>query len=157
MSVVIDKSKQKIEEILLELGYELVDIEYKKTQLKDPELILIVEKTSQEPVTLDDCVLINDKLDKPLDDIDPTNGEPYNLTIYSRPSNYKFVREKDFERSIEKDIDISFYKKNENFNDKKITAKLLSFNNEEIQIEYKNEKYKILRTEIALIRQTIVF
>lgn len=157
MSVVIDKSKSKIEEILGSLGYELVDIEYKKTKMKDPELILIIEKSSLEPITLDDCVEVNNTLDKPLDDLDPTNGEPYNLTIFSRPLDYPLVREKDFQRCLGNNIDISFYKKQEDFKDKKLTAKLLSYNDNEIQIEFKNKTYKVLRSELASIKQSVDF
>lgn len=157
MSIVIDKSKDLIEKILNNIGYELVDINFKKTQMKDPELILIIEKTNNEPITLDDCVKVNEALDEPLDTLNPTNNEPYNLTVFSRPLDYPLLREKDFIRCLNKDVDMSFYKKQQDLKEKKITAKLISFSDLSIEIEYKNKKYKILRSDIASIKQSIYF
>jgi len=78
----------KIEQSVLELvspiamqkGCEVVAVEYKK-QVDGMHLVVFIDKKGG--VTLDDCELVHNAIDQPLDDLDPTNGASYILNVSS--------------------------------------------------------------------------
>ncbi len=103
---VIERAKPVIESVLNGLGYELVDIEY-KTQYGDKHLTVYI--ASERGVSLDDCELVSNALDAPLDALDPTDGVPYCLDVSSPGLDRPFKTQRDFERNYGQKIEVKLY------------------------------------------------
>lgn len=150
----IEKIRKKIEPILDKAGYEIFNIEYKDN--KDDINLTIYIDNEEDNITLKDCEKVNGLLDIPFDELDITNGRPYTVNIFSPGIDRPLLREKDYIRNKGKNVDIKTYgpiidKK------RKIKAKLLSFDDEMIVVEFNKKEIKILKKDIASIRQAIEF
>lgn len=88
------------------LGYELVDIEYKALY---GEKHLIVYIASEHGVTLDDCEIVSNALDAPLDALDPTSSAPYCLDVSSPGLDRPFKTQRDFERNYGKAVEVKLF------------------------------------------------
>ena len=102
----IERAKPVIENTLSALGYELVDIEYKNLY---GQKHLIVYVASERGISLDDCEIVSNALDKPLDDLDPTAGVPYCLDVSSPGLDRPFKTRRDYERNYGKSVEIKLY------------------------------------------------
>lgn len=157
MSKITDSVKELVEPIIEQKGMELVDVEYKKLYGQDT-LIVYIDKTGG--VSLDDCELVHNAIDEPLDELDPTEGKPYNFNVSSPGIDRPLKTEKDFNRKMGLDMEVSLYKPSPEIGkNKKFTAKLVGFDKEsgDIQLEYKTKNIKLNIKDVALIREAIVF
>ena len=59
---------------------QLVDVEYVK---RNDGMHLIIYIDKEDGVTIDDCVEVSRLIDEKLEELDPTNNEPYYLDISS--------------------------------------------------------------------------
>ena len=91
--------------ILQELGFELVEVEYKKKQ-NGMNLTVFIYK--EGGVTIDDCQIVSRALNKPLDKLDPTNKENYNLNVSSPGLDRPLKTLRDFERNLGEELQIKF-------------------------------------------------
>lgn len=157
MSKITDAVKELVEPIVEQNGMELIDVEYKKLYGQDT-LIVYIDK--EGGVSLDDCELVHNAIDAPLDELDPTEGKPYNLNVSSPGIDRPLKTEKDFKRKIGLDVEVSLYKPYPEIGkNKKFTAKLAGYDGENgiIQLEYKTKNIKLNIKDVALIREAIVF
>lgn len=157
MSKITEEVANLVQPIIEENGMELVDVEYKKLYGQDT-LIVYIDKTGG--VSLDDCELVHTAIDGPLDDLDPTEGKPYNLNVSSPGIDRPLKTAKDFMRKLGLDVEVSLYKPCEEVGkNKKFTAKLINFEEESgtIHLEYKTKNIKLNIKDVALIREAIVF
>lgn len=153
MSKMIDSVKACVEPIIISHGMELVDIEFKKIYGQDT-LTIFVDK--EGGMDLNACELIHNAIDAPLDELDPTQGKPYNLNVSSPGLDRPLKTQRDFEKKMNTDVEVSLYKPLDN-KLKKFEGKLVGFENDVCEIEYKNEKIKINLKDIAVIRSAIKF
>lgn len=157
MSKITDAVRELVEPIIEKNGMELVDVEYKKLYGQDT-LIVYIDK--EGGVSLDDCEIIHNAIDAPLDELDPTEGKPYNLNVSSPGIDRPLKTEKDFMRKLGLDVEVSLYKPNpETGKNKKFTAKLIGYENQSgtVIVEYKTKNIKLNIKDVALIREAIVF
>ncbi len=103
---VVQKTKEAVEPILIGLGYELVDVEYVK-QYGQMSLTVFIYK--EGGVTLDDCETVSRALDTVLDELDPTNGDPYNFNVSSPGLDRPFKTQRDFERNYGTEVEVKLY------------------------------------------------
>ena len=143
---VVDKAIKIIKPIVEYLGYIFVDLEYKK-EFSGYVLALTID--SPNGITINDCEKVSKALDKPLDDNDITNGQSYNFNVSSYGLDRNFKTDYDFNKHLNKMVDIKFYKPF--CNEKMIIATLLSFNQNSINVKYNNECISIERNLIANI------
>ena len=80
MAKVKEISEAKIRPIIEEMGYELVDVEYKK-EYDGMSLIFTIDK--EEGVTIDDCEKVNKVIDPIIDELNPTDDQPFTLVVSS--------------------------------------------------------------------------
>lgn len=106
MSNVISIVKKAADDVLAKLGYELVDVEYDK-QYGQMTLTVFIYK--EGGVTLDDCETVSRQLDPVLDQLDPTNGEPYVFNVSSPGLDRPFKTQRDFERNYGKEVEVKLY------------------------------------------------
>jgi len=134
-----------------DLGYELVDVEYIKEK-SDYYLRIFIHK--QGGVSLDDCQIMSENLSIILDETDIIK-DPYYLEVSSPGLDRPLVTDKDLERNIGKEIELSLYKA---VNDqKKYEGKLIGYNKKNISIETIDNENIFDRKDISIIRLTIKF
>lgn len=147
----IPKIKGICEEVCDELGYELVDVEYVKEK-SDYYLRIFIHK--QGGVSLDDCQLMSESLSSVLDEKDIIDN-PYYLEVSSPGLDRPLKTDRDLERNIGKEIEVSLYKAINN--QKTFEGQLLSYDKDTIVIESLDGKKQIDRKDISIIRLTIKF
>lgn len=149
---VVDKALKVIKPVVEELGYTFVDLEYKKEHYSYV-LALTIDKVGG--VNINDCEKVSRALDKPLDDNDVTNGASYSFNVSSYGLDRQFKTDYDFNKHIGLDVDIKFYSPFQG--NKLIVAKLLSFSENDITVEFNSNETQIERKLIASITAHIEF
>ncbi len=100
------KSNQEILEFLTpvgaSVGVTVAEVEFK--QGKNPELTIYIDK--EGGIDLDTCELFHRAVDAPLDELDPTFGEPYRLNVSSLGVDRPFKTEKDFVSHIGEKVEV---------------------------------------------------
>lgn len=143
---------EMLEPILSKFTYELVDVEYIK---EGPHFYLRVFIDKPGGVTIDDCQKVSEELSVLLDERDPIK-ENYFLEVSSPGLDRPLKNNKDLERSIGKDIEISLYKQLNG--KKKYIGKLVRFDDNEVKIiNEKEEEIQINREIISKINLAIKF
>ncbi|MBE7083089.1 MAG: ribosome maturation factor RimP [Clostridiales bacterium] len=103
------KSMSELQEILNQvgapLGVSVAEIEFK--QGKNPALTIFIEK--EGGVDLDTCEAFHRAVDAPIDDFDPTYGQPYTLNVSSLGVDRPFKTEKDFLSHIGEMVEVKLY------------------------------------------------
>lgn len=131
---------------------ELVDVEYVK---EGPHFYLRVFIDKPGGVTIDDCQKVSEELSTLLDEKDPIE-ENYFLEVSSPGLDRPLKNDKDLERSIGRDIEISLYKQING--KKKYTGKLVKFDDDNIFIsDEKDEEIQLKREIISKINLAIKF
>jgi len=119
------------EKIVTDLGYVLVDMEYKK-QAQGMVLELFID--SEKGITLDDCERVSKALDDPLDELNPTCDESYSLNISSLGLDRPLTTEYQFNKYKGKEIELKFYEPLKPHNKKVMTGILVSWDEKSITI-----------------------
>lgn len=102
---VLERATTLITPIVENLGYEVVEIEFKRVGKSDT-LTVYIHK--QGGITLDDCVRVNEALDLPLEENDITEGGAYTLNISSPGLDRPIVTDRDFARNIGEEVEALF-------------------------------------------------
>ena len=144
--------KQKLQPIIEQNGYELVDVEYKK-EANGMNLIFTID--CDNGVTIDDCERIHKIIDPILDEINPTEDKPYILSVSSPGIDRPLKSERDFKRNIGNEIEISLFKKIDG--KKNFVGTLESFDKQQIVIKNQDGQVKLDRSQIAHIVPVIKF
>ncbi len=105
-SKVVQICEQKINPIITELGYEVVEVEYAKMS-NGMNLTFFID--SPNGITIDDCEKVNDAITDLLDEINPTNDESYTLNVSSPGLDRPIKNYNDFLRNKGKLVEISLY------------------------------------------------
>lgn len=147
------KEIKKISEPIAEsLNYELVDVEYIK---ESGSFYLRVFIDKEGGVTLDDCQMMSEQISNALDKKDPIKSAYY-LEVSSPGLDRPLKTERDLERNLGKDIEISLFKAIEG--NKKIEGNFLNFNEANIIVNDSNNKeISIPRELISVIKLAIKF
>ncbi|MDE7348399.1 MAG: ribosome maturation factor RimP [Clostridia bacterium] len=157
MSKITESVKEIVEPIIAANAMELVDVEYKKLYGQDT-LIIYIDKDGG--VDLNDCELIHNAIDAPLDELDPTGGAPYNLNVSSPGIDRPLKTARDFAKKTGLEMEVSLYKPLADMGKiKKFNSLLLGDdeNTQEGELEYKSKNLKLNIKDIAVIREAIHF
>lgn len=149
---VLTKVRKISESVAEALNYELVDVEFVK-EYSDYYLRAYIYKDNG--VNLDDCQKMSELLSERLDAEDPIDVAYY-LEVSSPGLDRPLKTDRDFERNLEKEIDISLYKPINGM--KKIEGVLEGYNNDELTIRTESsEIINIPREAISLVKLTVKF
>ena len=154
MKVVANKVFDFLNDIVVNVGYELVDVSYKK-EYGIPTLTVYIWRKGG--ISLDDCEKVHNAISAPLDELNPTGEVAYHLNVSSPGLDRPIVTQRDYERNVDEEIELTF---KEPFNGKKkINGKLISVSSDgEIILEIKNSvKYTIRKEIIATAKPYIKF
>lgn len=119
--------------IAREVGVEIVDAEW---NMRERSLTVYID--CEGGLDIVTCEKFHRAIDAPLDDLDPTYGEPYTLNCSSPGLDRPFKTQADFERHYGEKVEVHLYAP---LHGKKYhEGTLLSFNGETVTIESNREK-----------------
>lgn len=131
MSKVTEVVAELVSPIVTAAGLELVDVEYVK-EGRDWFLRVYIDKDAG--VDIEECGLVSEKLSEKLDELDPIPHN-YFLEVSSPGAERPLKKEKDFEKSIGKNIFIKTYEAIDG--EKSFEGTLIEFSNQLVKIEIK--------------------
>lgn len=138
--------------IVEELGYELACVEFRKV---NAEKNLTVVICSPAGISLEDCEKVHNAIDIPLDELDPTAGEPYVLNVSSFGLDRAFKTQRDFERNYGKNVEIKFFTP---INGKKmVVGELVNCDENYITVKINDKETKFDLKGISKVSSEIVF
>lgn len=148
--------EQKTEELVLPLaeknGFELVDVEYVK---EGSSWYLRVYIDKPGGITVDDCEIVSRALSDLLDENDFIE-DSYILEVSSPGLGRPLKKEKDFIRSLGKEVEIRTYRPVNR--QKEFTGVLKAFDKDSVTIVYEDESEQVFEMNtIALIRLAFDF
>ncbi len=146
-----ERTEKLVTPIIEEHQFELVDVEYVK---EGADYYLRVYADKEGGITIDDCVLISRALETELDREDFI-ADAYILEVSSPGLGRQLKKEKDFRRSIGKDVDIRLYKARDGV--KEYTGCLTSYDDDSVTISGAEGELSFARSDIALIRLAFDF
>ncbi|SDY84461.1 ribosome maturation factor RimP [Proteiniborus ethanoligenes] len=142
-NVLEDMVTKMVLPILDNYEFELVDLEYTK---EGPHFYLKVFIDKPGGITIDDCQKVSEQLSELLDEKDPIDDN-YFLEVSSPGLDRPLKKDKDLEKSIGKDIEISLYKQVDG--KKKYIGRLTKFDEKSILIS--DEKENIIEIDREII------
>ena len=146
-SVYEAKTESLIMPILDKFSFELVDIEYVK---EGGTWYLRAYIDKEGGITVDDCELVSRAFEEILDKEDYIS-ENYIFEVSSPGLDRPLKKEKDFARSIGKDVEIKLYKALNK--EKEFVGVLTAYDPETITITLDDESTMVFnRSDVALIR-----
>ena len=145
------RTEQLILPLTERLGLELVDVEYVK-EGSDYFLRAYIDK--EGGVTIDDCEAVSRPLSDLLDEVDFI-PDAYILEVSSPGLGRQLKKEKDFIRSIGKEVDVKLYKAVEKR--KEFSGVLLENDSDAIVIDEDGKELKFMKKDISLVRLTVHF
>ena len=137
--------------IMEEHQFELVDVEWVK-EAGTWYLRAYVDK--EGGISVDDCEIVSRRLSDWLDQEDFIT-ESYILEVSSPGLGRPLKKEKDFARSLGKDVDVKLYRARDKRKD--FTGVLKAYDEQTVTIEEEGEELVFERGEIALIRLAFDF
>lgn len=154
----MSKISEKVEEFIAPIveslgrGIEVIEVEFAKKYNGD-NLTIFIDKPGG--VNIEDCELVHNSVDEPLDELDPTAGKPYTLNVSSPGVDRPIVTDKDYARNIGVEIEIKLF---EAINKKKmLVGTLVAFNEDSIIVEINGENLEIERKKISKATKFINF
>lgn len=145
------KTEAMLVPILDEFGFYLWDVEYVK-EGSDYYLRAYIDKDGG--INIDDCVNVSHKLSDALD-ADDFIEDVYILEVSSPGLGRKLVKDKEFDRSIGKDVDVKFYKPIDGT--KEVTGALKAYSKDTITIVIADDEKSFSRADIASVKLSIDF
>ena len=149
-SEIEERTTELVMPIIEEGGFELWDVEYVK---EGPDFILRVYADKEGGIGIDDCVAISRKLSDKLDE-DDFIKEAYILEVSSPGLTRPLKKDKDFERSIGRLVEIKLYSAVNG--SKEFEAKLKGFDEKTVTVSSEEETITIERSNISSIRLAFV-
>ncbi len=147
----IEEIQNALQPIADEMAIEIVEIAFK--QGKSPALTVFIDV--EGGVDLNTCEKFHRAIDEPLDEIDPTFGEPYTLNVSSPGLDRPLKTARDFQKCMGEKVEIKLFAPMKG--KKLFEAKLVSYDGNCIEVEEDKEKIKIEISKIAKICRAIDF
>lgn len=145
------KTEDLLNPILDEFGFDLWDVEYVK---EGAEYYLRAYIDKEGGITIDDCVDVSRKLSDKLDEDDYIDGE-YILEVSSPGLGRTLKRERDFEKSIDREVDLKLYKAIDK--EKEFTGILKSYDKDKITLLVEEAERDFSRSDVASVKLHVEF
>ena len=149
-----DSVTELVRPILEKLGYELVEVTYKK-QHDAMHLTIYIDSDKEGGVSLDDTEIVANAIDAPLDELDPTAGAPFVLNVSSPGLDRPLKTDRDYQKKIGTEIEVSLYKAISG--EKKWIGILKRYEEGVVTLETKSGEIKLETKDIALAKPYITF
>ena len=146
----ISEIRAFFEEMAKPFDIEIVDVEFDKGTAT---LTAFIE--TADGVDLDTCEKFHNAVMDPIDELDPTFGEPYTLNISSPGLDRPFKTARDFERNLQKEVEVKLYAPVKG--KKYLEGVLCAFDENTVTVKLGAEEVKLQRNKIAKINKAIKF
>ncbi|MBE7088298.1 MAG: ribosome maturation factor RimP [Clostridiales bacterium] len=146
----IEEIKSFLNNIAVPMGIEIVDVEFIS---KTATLTVFIE--TETGVDLDTCEKFHNAIMEPIDELDPTFGAAYTLNVSSPGLDRPFKVARDFERNLNKEVEIKLYAPIKG--KKLLEGTLIAFDENSVTVQIKNTQEKISKNKIAKINKAIKF
>jgi ribosome maturation factor RimP len=152
-------SKMKVEDIVFELskpvtdrlGYELVEVEYKK---EGGEWYLRLYIDKEGGITLDDCQAVSEAVSDLLDETDPIDSS-YIFEVSSPGIERPLTKERDYKKAMGKLLEAKLFAP---LNGKKlIEGTLKGYTEDTVELDQNGSSVFLDKKQIAIIKPVIVF
>jgi len=140
------KVQSLLEDIIVNMGYDLYDVQYIK-EGKDHYLRITIDK--YDGISIDDCEKVNNEVNDILDEADYIE-EQYFLEVSSPGIERTLRKEKHFIKQIGQEIYIKLFKQIDS--QKELIGILKEYNNKDITVQVKDIDIKIDLKNIALAK-----
>ncbi len=144
--------EEKLRPVIEEMGYELVEVNFEKEN-GGMSLIFTIDK--EEGVTIDDCEIVNKKIDPILDELNPTDDKPYTLVVSSPGLDRPIKTDRDLKRTLGKEIDLTLFAKIDG--QKLFTGVLKSYDEKTVTLETAKGEKTFERDKVANMKLVIKF
>ena len=152
MAKVKQKCKEKLKPVIEEMGYELLEVSFEKEN-GGMSLIFTIDK--EDGVSIDDCEIVNKKIDPILDELNPTDDKPYTLVVSSPGLDRPLKTDRDLKRNLGNEVDLNLFAK---IGGKKaFTGILKTFDEKTVTLQYEDGTQIFDREKIASIKLVIKF
>ncbi len=155
-----EQTEKLLQPIIDENNFEIVDVEYVK---EGGNWFLRAYIDKEGGITIDDCELVSRALSDLLDKEDFI-PDSYILEVSSPGLGRQLKKDKDFKRSIGKEVEIKLYKPvtiiegKKEISTKELIGVLEEFDGETLTISFDEEEtMKLLRTNIAIVKLALDF
>lgn len=146
MKSIEQQISELIEDKIVNIGYELYDVEYIK---KGKDYYLTIYIDNESGISIDDCEKVTNEINDILDKADYIK-EQYFLEVSSPGLERILKKDKHLENSIGKNVEISLYTKIDN--KKQFEGILKSFSDNEITLKINDKDKTFQRQNIAQIK-----
>lgn len=147
--IIEEKTEQLLTPILEEFGFYLWDVEYVK---EGPEMYLRAYIDKEGGININDCVDVSRRLSDAID-ADDYIEEAYILEVSSPGLGRQLKKDKEFERSIGRQIDVKLYKPLDG--SKEFTGVLSAFDKYSITIDSEEGTKSFNRSDVAKVNLTL--
>ncbi|MDE5766074.1 MAG: ribosome maturation factor RimP [Clostridia bacterium] len=132
-----------------------MDIEIVEVECNEKSGALTVYIETEPGVDLDTCEKFHNAIFDPIDELDPSYGQPYTLNVSSPGLDRPFKTVRDFERNTGKEVELKLYAplKGKKF----LQGVLEEFDENTVTVTVGKERLKIPRNKIAKINKAIKF
>ena len=146
----VEEITQMLDNIASGMDIEIVEVECNE---KSGALTVYIE--TEAGVDLDMCEKFHNAIFDPIDELDPSYGQPYTLNVSSPGLDRPFKTVRDFERNLGKEVELKLYAplKGKKF----LQGFLEEFDENTVTVTVGKEKLKIPRNKIAKINKAIKF
>ncbi|MDE7401259.1 MAG: ribosome maturation factor RimP [Clostridia bacterium] len=146
----VEEISQMLENIASGMDIEIVEVECNE---KSGALTVYIE--TEAGVDLDTCEKFHNAIFDPIDELDPSYGQPYTLNVSSPGLDRPFKTVRDFERNTGKEVELKLYAplKGKKF----LQGVLEEFDENTVTVTVGKERLKIPRNKIAKINKAIKF
>lgn len=145
------KTEQIVQPIVDANQFELVDVEYVK-EGSNWYLRIYIDK--QGGITIDDCEIVSRALSDILD-VKDFIEDSYILEVSSPGLSRPLKKDKDFQRNMDKEVEIKLFKPFEKRKD--YSGVLKAFDADTVTVEEEGKEIVFNRSDIALIRLALDF
>ncbi len=145
--------EEKVCPVIEEMGYDVVEVEYAK---KSDGMNLTFYIDCDKGIDLADCEKVAKVIDPLLDELNPTDDQPYIMNVSSQGLDRPLKTERDFKRNLGKEIEIVLFAKIDG--KKNFKGVLKSYDEKSVTITTaKEEDLALERQKIAHIVPIIKF
>ncbi len=130
------------------MGIEIIEVEAKGSALT-------VYIDTEGGVDLNTCEAFHNAIMEPIDELDPSYGQPYTLNVSSPGLDRPFKTVRDYERSLGGEVEVKLYAPLKG--KKLIEGTLTSYDENSVTLDIGGEQIKLPKNKIAKINKAIKF
>lgn len=144
--------EEKLRPVIEEMGYDLVEVEYVK-EFDGMNLIFTIDK--EEGVTIDDCEIVNKKIEPIIDELNPTDDKPFTLVVSSPGLDRPLKTDRDLRRNLGNEVTLTLFSK---LDGKKVFEGVLkAFDEKTVTLSISEGDKTFERDKVASIKLVIKF